>query len=223
MQKDQQAATADQLVPSVDSAAVPNKPGDQQVISEKVAKAYEFLKDEKPLKAAKNVRSELQGFREEGRMQAYGWSLPKRDSTKTSSSSSNLSVPVPVYCRPLFEQDNNLKLSCASTVDFNLSRLWQPHKFMSIQSFQINQRNYKRFKPSLQIVMHLDLQPQRQWHTCVHIGLESTKWHSLPIHNQKHQGLLHSNSAGREASWLAQWAFVNNQLERGRVEQESDG
>jgi hypothetical protein len=111
-QKDQQAGS-DQLVPSIDSASS----GDHHVISEKVAKAYEFLKDEKPLKPAKNVRSELKGLREEGRMQAYGWSLPKRDSSKTSSSS-NLSVPVPVYCRPLFEQDNNLKLSCASTVDF---------------------------------------------------------------------------------------------------------
>ena len=68
--------------------------------------------------------------RDDGRMQAYGWSLPsksssitvnsdKQQSTSSSSSSSlTMSIPVPVYCRPLFEQDNDLKLSCASTISY---------------------------------------------------------------------------------------------------------
>lgn len=71
--------------------------------------------------------------RDDGRMQAYGWSLPsksnivnsgdsttnKQSATSTSSSSSlTMSIPVPVYCRPLFEQDNDLKLSCATTISY---------------------------------------------------------------------------------------------------------
>ena len=80
-------------------------------------------------------------LKDESRMQAYGWSLPTLRSSSSSSNSSNLSssaqspssptskpnmvisVPVPIYCRPLFEsgQHVNLKLSCASTIDLSHS------------------------------------------------------------------------------------------------------
>lgn len=54
-------------------------------------------------------------------MQAYGWSLPSKSSVSLSNdskSSSPITVPVPVYCRPLFEHDNNLKMSCSSTINY---------------------------------------------------------------------------------------------------------
>lgn len=50
-------------------------------------------------------------------MQAYGWSLPS-SSKGSSSSALSITVPVPVYCRPLFKDENTLKLSCASYVNF---------------------------------------------------------------------------------------------------------
>ena len=50
-------------------------------------------------------------------MQAYGWSLPARASIDGKAPVPT--VPVPVYCRPLFEHENNLRLSCASTVDWS--------------------------------------------------------------------------------------------------------
>ena len=54
-------------------------------------------------------------------MQAYGWSLPSKSSLSLSNDSKNsspITVPVPVYCRPLFEHDNNLKMSCSSTINY---------------------------------------------------------------------------------------------------------
>lgn len=94
---------------------------------EKVTKAYEFLKEDQTMSkssAIKKDKPELQ-FKEEGRVQAYGWSLPSKSSQlkeSTSKAGFSLSVPVPVYCRPLFEQDNNLKLSCATTIDLTFDR-----------------------------------------------------------------------------------------------------
>lgn len=85
-------------------------------ISDKAAKAYEFLKEDSH-KIAKQVESKP-AAKEDGRMQAYGWSLPSKASLEKSSANTSITVPVPVYCRPLFEHDNNLKLSCSSTVNF---------------------------------------------------------------------------------------------------------
>ena len=66
--------------------------------------------------------------KDDGRMQAYGWSLPARQpaatteegETKASSSketqvqtraaSSGVPVPVPVYCRPLMEKEPGMKV-----------------------------------------------------------------------------------------------------------------
>jgi hypothetical protein len=72
--------------------------------------------------------------KDDGRVQAYGWSLPTKiqnplsssDSTKTSSnhvqliphSKTHVPVPVPVYCRPLLENETTgSKIWCAAGVD----------------------------------------------------------------------------------------------------------
>jgi len=53
--------------------------------------------------------------RDDGRLQAYGWSLPSKfltspvsSSSDTSSraSSTHVAVPVPVYCRPVSDVDD---------------------------------------------------------------------------------------------------------------------
>ena len=47
----------------------------------------------------------------EGRMQAYGWSLPARYSTEGANGSKGLlSVPVPIYCRPLNINEPGMKV-----------------------------------------------------------------------------------------------------------------
>lgn len=118
---------------------VPRSESEQHVVS----KAFEFLKDGGEQSKLLVDKRELEAVREDGRMQAYGWSLPYKNreaaaaaagttattTTTTTTSPSgaspkepvlNISVPVPVYCRPLFQKDvlTQLKLSCASTINY---------------------------------------------------------------------------------------------------------
>ncbi|CAH0547259.1 unnamed protein product [Brassicogethes aeneus] len=56
--------------------------------------------------------------KDDGRLQAYGWSLPgKGPGSRSSQSSSGVPVPVPVYCRPLAESTPNMKIWCAAGVN----------------------------------------------------------------------------------------------------------
>ncbi|XP_035470479.1 C-Jun-amino-terminal kinase-interacting protein 3 isoform X14 [Scophthalmus maximus] len=57
--------------------------------------------------------------RDDGIMQACGWSVPSRFKQITNEKEDNRmkNVPVPVYCRPLVEKDPNRKLWCAAGVD----------------------------------------------------------------------------------------------------------
>ncbi|XP_074553733.1 C-Jun-amino-terminal kinase-interacting protein 3 isoform X21 [Halichoeres trimaculatus] len=57
--------------------------------------------------------------RDDGIMQACGWSVPSRFKQTTTEKEDNRmkNVPVPVYCRPLVEKDPNRKLWCAAGVD----------------------------------------------------------------------------------------------------------
>jgi len=62
----------------------------------------------------KQVRAHVK--KDDGRMQAYGWSLPSKLQTGTVKESSRVQVPVPVpvYCRPLFEKDTEMKVMHAT-------------------------------------------------------------------------------------------------------------
>lgn len=68
----------------------------------------------------KKVRAHVR--KDDGRLQAYGWSLPAKSGgdgryvsqqhavSNRMSSSSHVPVPVPVYCRPLHEKDSGMKV-----------------------------------------------------------------------------------------------------------------
>ena len=59
----------------------------------------------------KQVRAHVK--KDDGRMQAYGWSLPSRLQVGVQKESTRIQVPVPVpvYCRPLFEKDTEMKVN----------------------------------------------------------------------------------------------------------------
>ncbi|XP_044732604.1 JNK-interacting protein 3 isoform X2 [Chrysoperla carnea] len=75
----------------------------------------------------KQVRAHVR--KEDGRLQAYGWSLPGKVSgpvaavsssgnqSKNSGSGGTVPVPVPVYCRPLAETTPGMKIWCAAGVN----------------------------------------------------------------------------------------------------------
>uniref|UniRef100_A0A1Q3G3V7 JNK-interacting protein 3 n=1 Tax=Culex tarsalis TaxID=7177 RepID=A0A1Q3G3V7_CULTA len=68
----------------------------------------------------RQVRAHVQ--KEDGRLQAYGWSLPSTKpliNSNLSKVNNCVPVPVPVYCRPLAEASPHMKVWCASGVNLH--------------------------------------------------------------------------------------------------------
>ncbi|GAB0096283.1 JNK-interacting protein 3 [Sergentomyia squamirostris] len=73
----------------------------------------------------RQVRAHVQ--KEDGRLHAYGWSLPgskaspgkslKQLSITTTGTAGNFKVPVPIYCQPIAEANPHMKVFCASGVN----------------------------------------------------------------------------------------------------------
>ncbi|XP_054077586.1 C-Jun-amino-terminal kinase-interacting protein 4 isoform X6 [Rissa tridactyla] len=94
------------------------------------SKAFEFLSEETEASLASRREQKREQYRqvkahvqkEDGRVQAFGWSLPQKykqvaNGGQVDNKMKNL--PVPVYLRPLDEKDTSMKLWCA--VGVNLS------------------------------------------------------------------------------------------------------
>ncbi|KAG8446007.1 hypothetical protein GDO86_013761 [Hymenochirus boettgeri] len=121
-------APTSHITPSVKkSTALSKLPGDK-------SKAFDFLSDdmfssndaalasrrEQKREQYRQVKAHVQ--KEDGRVQAFGWSLPQKYKPVTNESQNEnrmRNLPVPVYLRPLDEKDNSMKLWCA--VGVNLS------------------------------------------------------------------------------------------------------
>ncbi|XP_063415041.1 C-Jun-amino-terminal kinase-interacting protein 4-like isoform X14 [Mytilus trossulus] len=98
------------------------------------AKAYDFMQDELMSEKAKKEREKerMEQYKQvrahvkkdDGRLQAYGWSLPAKltSVSRDTPSKSHVPVPVPVYCRPLVERDEGLKIWCAAGVNLTGGR-----------------------------------------------------------------------------------------------------
>lgn len=68
----------------------------------------------------RQVRAHVQ--KEDGRLHAYGWSLPGTKTNTTGIPRTDRKmpkVPVPVYCRPLAEASPHMKVFCAAGVNLN--------------------------------------------------------------------------------------------------------
>ncbi|KAL1130562.1 hypothetical protein AAG570_011808 [Ranatra chinensis] len=91
--------------------------GDMLVSSEKLAARRATERREQLRAVQAHVR------KDDGRIHAYGWSLPTKGGPTPvapkieSSSSPHVPVPVPVYCRPLMEKEDNMKIWCAAAVN----------------------------------------------------------------------------------------------------------
>ncbi|CAM9928766.1 unnamed protein product [Lampetra fluviatilis] len=116
----------------VTPGAPPKSTAIAQLPSDK-SRAFDFLYDELGLSPSRReqkreqyrqVRAHVK--QEDGRPQAYGWSLPNKYRQKSSASQLDeekvKQLPVPVYCRPLHEQEPNMKLWCAAGVNLSGGR-----------------------------------------------------------------------------------------------------
>ncbi|CAM9654366.1 unnamed protein product [Lampetra fluviatilis] len=66
----------------------------------------------------RQVRAHVQ--KEDGRLQAFGWSLPpkhKQSPNEGQEDNKVVNMAIPVYCRPLVEKDPTMKLWCAAGVN----------------------------------------------------------------------------------------------------------
>ncbi|XP_038127594.1 C-Jun-amino-terminal kinase-interacting protein 4-like isoform X3 [Cyprinodon tularosa] len=117
-------APTSQIQPSVKkkSSALQQLPGDK-------SKAFDFLNEEPPPESSvsrreqkraqyKQVKAHVQ--KEDGRVQAYGWSLPKKYKAIGGQADGKMkNLPVPVFLRPLDEKDPTMKLWCAAGVNLS--------------------------------------------------------------------------------------------------------
>ncbi|XP_062976279.1 C-Jun-amino-terminal kinase-interacting protein 4 isoform X2 [Elgaria multicarinata webbii] len=95
------------------------------------SKAFDFLSEETEASLASRREQKREQYRqvkahvqkEDGRVQAFGWSLPQKYKQVVNgggqSDNKMKNLPVPVYLRPLDEKDTSMKLWCA--VGVNLS------------------------------------------------------------------------------------------------------
>ncbi|XP_055006600.1 C-Jun-amino-terminal kinase-interacting protein 4 isoform X2 [Boleophthalmus pectinirostris] len=102
----------------------------QQLPSDK-SKAFDFLNEEAPAESVsrreqkraqyQQVKAHVQ--KEDGRVQAYGWSLPKKYKANGGQAEGKMkNLPVPVFLRPLDEKDASMKLWCAAGVNLSGGR-----------------------------------------------------------------------------------------------------
>ncbi|XP_075701255.1 C-Jun-amino-terminal kinase-interacting protein 4 isoform X2 [Rhinoderma darwinii] len=122
-------APTSHITPSIKkkSSALAKLPSDK-------SKAFDFLSDdvsggseaslasrrEQKREQYRQMKAHVQ--KEDGRVQAFGWSLPQKYKQVTNGGQSDgkmKNLPVPVYLRPLDEKDTSMKLWCA--VGVNLS------------------------------------------------------------------------------------------------------
>ncbi|XP_056152874.1 C-Jun-amino-terminal kinase-interacting protein 4 isoform X2 [Lampris incognitus] len=101
----------------------------QQLPSDK-SKAFDFLNEEavadNPVSRREQKRAQYQQVKahvqkEDGRVQAYGWSLPKKHKVTNGGQAENKvkNLPVPVFLRPVDEKDASMKLWCAAGVNLS--------------------------------------------------------------------------------------------------------
>ncbi|KAF5271032.1 hypothetical protein FQR65_LT05382 [Abscondita terminalis] len=107
-------ASTNQVAPGVSSLPRPGQDFlDTEVGSERLVARRAVERKEQYRQVRAHVR------KEDGRLQAYGWSLPGKmtNSKSTQNSASGVPVPVPVYCRPLAESSPGMKIWCAAGVN----------------------------------------------------------------------------------------------------------
>ncbi|KAG9350262.1 hypothetical protein JZ751_026616 [Albula glossodonta] len=118
-------APTSHIVPSVKkrSSTLSQLPSDK-------SKAFDFLNEEvdsgnlqsrREQKRAQYRQVKAHVQKEDGRVQAYGWSLPQKykGAGGGQADSKVKNLPVPVYLRPLDEKDASMKLWCAAGVNLS--------------------------------------------------------------------------------------------------------
>ncbi|WAQ98435.1 JIP4-like protein [Mya arenaria] len=137
----------------------PNQKHRSKYLGDK-SKAYDFLQDDLTSERAKKEREKERKEqykqvrahvkKDDGRMQAYGWSLPAKFQPQLPTASavkSTVPVPVPVYCRPLLESEQGIKIWCAAGVNLTGGRTKDGGSIVGASVFYSNPGEEEPAKP----------------------------------------------------------------------------
>ncbi|CAF0875572.1 unnamed protein product [Didymodactylos carnosus] len=89
----------------------------ENLVTESTPKMNQNDKTSSPVKQRKNSLI----AKDDSRVQAYGWSLPSKNQLKLSELNGkvHVNVPVPVYCRPIYNTNDLTQIWCAVGIDLN--------------------------------------------------------------------------------------------------------
>ncbi|XP_025087782.1 C-Jun-amino-terminal kinase-interacting protein 4-like isoform X20 [Pomacea canaliculata] len=174
-------------------------------------KAYDFLQDditsEKVKKERekerreqyKQVRAHVK--KEDGRLQAYGWSLPaKFTPPREVSNRSHISVPVPVYCRPLYDDLVGVKIWCAAGVNLTGGRTRDGGSIVGASVFYSNvpeeQEQQPETKDEVEKLNKELKEHEKEVKSSEQEHLSSLVWISTSMHNSSRVTVVDANNPG---------------------------
>ncbi|KAI1883906.1 hypothetical protein AGOR_G00220910 [Albula goreensis] len=142
------------------------------------SKVFDFLNEEdsgsmrREQRRAPYRQVKPQVQKQDGRVQAHGWSLPNKNKVTNGSQAEvrMKNLPVPVYIRPLGERDASMKVCCAAGVDLSGGMAESTGGVAGGDT-----EGLKRKRGSHSSLDQLDQDPQEQ-HTELSEGLSSQVW-----------------------------------------------
>ncbi|XP_062389192.1 sperm associated antigen 9a [Sardina pilchardus] len=132
------------------------------------SKAFDFLSEgldpcsspsRRELKRSqyREVKAHVQ--KEDGRLQAHGWSLPSKSKVTNGGQLENKNLPVPVYLKPLELKDTAMKVWCAAGVNLSGGRLREGGPLVA-ESGTAESESLRQRKGSQSSLDQLEQQPQ---------------------------------------------------------------
>ncbi|XP_013384858.1 C-Jun-amino-terminal kinase-interacting protein 4 isoform X1 [Lingula anatina] len=173
--------------------------------------AYDFMEDQESKEKSrlerererkeqyKQVRAHVK--KDDGRMQAYGWSLPAKfqPSVPKEGGRSAAPVPVPVYCRPLMDNEPGMKLWCAAGVNITGGRTRDGGSIVGASVFYSNPPpEEEKTKTVLNEVDKLDqeLQEHEKGVNPVDQNMSSLVWICTSTHSSSVVSVIDANNPG---------------------------
>ncbi|KAL4230890.1 MAP-kinase scaffold [Mactra antiquata] len=176
------------------------------------SKAYDFLQDDFTSEKAKKEREKERKEqykqvrahvkKDDGRMQAYGWSLPAKFQPQIPSATptkSTVPVPVPVYCRPLLDTEMGIKIWCAAGVNLTGGRTKDGGSIVGASVFYSNPPEDIKQSPgaSGSEVDKLDQQLKDHENNLKEkVDLSSFVWICTSTHTQSNASVIDANNPG---------------------------
>ncbi|KAG7459381.1 hypothetical protein MATL_G00209990 [Megalops atlanticus] len=145
------------------------------------SKVFDFLEEDpstpasrRDQKRAQHRQVKPQVQKQDGRVQAHGWSVPQKHKVANGSQAETRmkSLPVPVYLRPLEEKDSTMKVCCAAGVDLSGGG---PRDGAGVSGSNIGRKDVQGQRRDSRGSLDQEQDP-KEWDTELSEGLSSLVW-----------------------------------------------